>query len=53
VAAILRTLFAWPGGIVVGNLIASVMWAAPALTHLHIKMNRHHREQGARISELE
>lgn len=41
---ILATMFSWPNGIVVGNLIASALWAAPALTHLHRKINRHHRE---------
>lgn len=40
----LRTLFAWPDGIVVGNLIASALWATPAMWHLHRKINRHHRE---------
>lgn len=41
---VLWELFDWPGGIVVGNLIASVLWAAPALFHLHRKLDRHHRE---------
>lgn len=40
----LRTLFAWPQGIVVGNLIASALWAAPALGHLHWLQARRHRE---------
>ena len=42
--AVLATLFSWPNGIVVGNLIASALWAAPALVHLHVKLNRQHRE---------
>jgi hypothetical protein len=42
--SILETLFRWPDGIVVGNLIASALWAAPALLHLHRKINRNHRE---------
>lgn len=41
---ILKTLFQWPQGIVVGNLIASAMWATPAFLHLHHKLNRHHRQ---------
>lgn len=41
---VLGEMFSWPGGIVVGNLIASVIWAAPALLHLHRKLNRHHEE---------
>lgn len=40
----LRTLFHWPDGIVVGNLIASAMWAIPSLIHLHRKLDRHHAE---------
>lgn len=36
------TLFAWPAGIVVGNLIASVIWATPAFLHLHRKIDRNH-----------
>lgn len=40
----LGTLFSWPNGIVVGNLLASAIWATPALIHLHRKLDRHHRE---------
>ena len=39
---IARALFRWPDGIVVGNLIASAMWATPALIHLHRKLDRNH-----------
>ena len=45
----LDTLFAWPQGIVVGNLIASALWATPALIHLHLKLRRQHREHLAAI----
>lgn len=48
---ILKTLFDWPGGIVVGNLIASIMWATPALFHLHKKLNRHHKEMLERTKD--
>lgn len=41
---VIVTMFSWPAGIVVGNLIASLIWAAPALLHLHRKLNRHHAE---------
>lgn len=44
-AHLINELFSWPSGIVVGNLIASALWAAPALLHLHRKLERHHREQ--------
>lgn len=46
-----RTLFAWPNGIVVGNLIASALWAAPTLIHLHRKLDRQHRERMNAIKE--
>lgn len=36
-------LFNWPSGIVVGNLIASALWAVPAFWHLHWKIDRHQR----------
>lgn len=41
---ILSVMFSWPNGIVVGNLIASALWATPALIHLHKKIDRHHKE---------
>ncbi len=41
---IINVLFSWPNGIVIGNLIASALWATPALIHLHKKLNRHHEE---------
>jgi hypothetical protein len=37
-------LFAWPQGIVVGNLIASCLWAGPTFAHLHWLQARRHRE---------
>ncbi len=47
---LLGTLFDWPDGIVVGNLIASALWATPALIHLHRKLDRHHREHLAAVN---
>ena len=41
---VLWQMFGWPGGNVLGNLLASVIWAAPALWHLHRKIDRHHAE---------
>lgn len=35
--------FHWLYVNVVGNLTASVLWAAPALLHLHWKLNRNQR----------
>lgn len=48
---ILWVLFNWPNGIVVGNLIASAIWAVPALAHLHWRISRNHREHMAAISK--
>lgn len=45
------TLFSWPNGIVLGNLIASALWATPTLIHLHVKLNRQHKEHLAVIRE--
>jgi len=46
----LSVLFSWPNGIVLGNLIASAMWAAPALLHLHRKLNRQHAQRLAQAA---
>jgi hypothetical protein len=40
---ILTTMFGWPNGIVVGNMIASALWATPAFLHLHRKLDAMHR----------
>jgi len=42
--AVVATMFRWPDGIVLGNLIASAFWALPAFIHLHLKINRNQRE---------
>lgn len=42
--SILRILFAWPNGIVVGNLIASAIWGLPTILHLHLRISRVHRD---------
>ena len=39
-----KTLFAWPAGIVTGNLLASAIWAPLAVIHLDQLSRRHHRE---------
>jgi hypothetical protein len=44
---VLQEIFDWPNGIVVGNLLASVLWAAPAFVKLHRKLDLHHRERMA------
>jgi len=40
-----RVLFAWPTGIVTGNLLASAIWAPLAVIHLDRLTRRHHRDQ--------
>lgn len=41
---VLGEMFGWPTGNVIGNLLASALWAPLAFVHLHIKLNRHRRE---------
>jgi ABC-type transport system involved in cytochrome bd biosynthesis fused ATPase/permease subunit len=41
----LETLFHWPEGIVVGNLIASVLWVPFTLIHLHRRSRKNLAEQ--------
>ena len=43
-AIFFNTLFAWPAGIVTGNLLASAIWAPLAVVHLDRLARRHHRE---------
>ena len=47
---VLRTLFSWPNGIVVGNLIASAIWAPIGIIHLDRLMRRHHAQQLAQAA---
>lgn len=42
--ALFHTLFSWPDGIVVGNLIASLMWLPTALIHLDRRAQARHEE---------
>jgi hypothetical protein len=46
------TLFRYPDGIVLGNLLASAIWAAPAITHLHRQASRHHAERMTLLREI-
>lgn len=49
---IFRDLLSWPDGIIVGNLIASAVWATPTFIHLHHKMNKHHHAHIEHINKL-
>ncbi len=46
------TLFSWPDGIVVGNLIASALWAPLALVHLDRLARKHHAIHMAELKKL-
>lgn len=48
----LSTLFSWPDGIVVGNLIASALWAFPAIIHLDRLARKHHKVHMEHIAAL-
>jgi len=50
---ILYIMFSWPQGIVVGNLIANVLWVTPGFIVMHILHRRHFGRLHSRISELE
>lgn len=39
---ILWELLYWPGGIVVGNLIANVIWESPRLGLMEWRLRKHH-----------
>jgi hypothetical protein len=41
---ILGVMFSWPDGIVVGNLIASMLWAPLGIIHLDRLARKHHGE---------
>ena len=41
---LLVTLFAWPSGIVLGNLIANVSWLPVQWIGLHMKLQGHHMQ---------
>lgn len=41
---ILVTLFAWPAGILIGNLIANLAWLPVQWAGLHLKLAAHHAE---------
>ena len=49
----LLTLFSWPAGIVVGNLIASFLWLPIQYLGLHIKLAAHHGALHDRLDRIE
>lgn len=49
VSHVLFILFAWPSGIILGNLLASFAWLPVQYLGLHIKMAAHHTALHARL----
>lgn len=50
---VLRLFFGWPAGGVWSNLLASLLWGAPAFAAHHIAMRRHvTRQTQAQTEEL-
>ena len=45
------TLFAWPAGIVTGNLLASAIWAPLAVIHLDRLARKHHADHLALLKK--
>jgi hypothetical protein len=41
---ILLTLFGWPGGILLGNLIANVVWVPLQWAGIHLRLQAHLRD---------
>jgi len=51
VSQVLLVLFSWPGGIVVGNLLANFAWLPVQYLGLHLKMAAHHAALHARLDD--
>lgn len=49
---ILAVLFAWPAGIVLGNLIANIFWLPVQWLGLHAKLATHHAALHAKLDLL-
>ena len=46
---IFLTLFAWPAGIVLGNLLASLLWVPIQAFGIQLRLRAHHKEMHARL----
>lgn len=49
--AILLTLFGWPGGILLGNLIANVVWIPIQWAGIHLRLESHLRDLTALLDD--
>lgn len=52
VGHIVWELLYWPGGIVVGNLIANVFWETPRNLTLEWRLRKHHKNTTNEIKDL-
>lgn len=48
---VLLVLFGWPGGIVLGNLLANIFWLPVQWAGLHLKMAAHHAAVHSRLDD--
>ena len=48
---ILYTMFSWPAGIVLGNLMASVLWVPIQWFGVQVKLREHHIAVHARLDD--
>lgn len=46
---VLYTMFGWPAGIVLGNLMASVLWVPIQWAGIQVKLREHHNAVHARL----
>lgn len=49
---ILLTLFAWPAGILLGNLLANLVWLPIQWAGLHLKLAAHHNRVHERFDDI-
>lgn len=49
---VLVTLFAWPAGILLGNMLANFAWLPVQWFGLHLKLSAHHAAMGARMDAI-
>lgn len=51
-AYIIITLFGWPAGILLGNILANLAWLPVQWFGLHLKLASHHGALHARLDEV-
>lgn len=49
----IKTLFSWPDGIVVGNLLASAIWGIPTFIRFDRLLKKHHKMHMEAINHKE